>query len=72
MSPRHIATSALITLMMSQVVSACPYCDSDTGRRVAAAIFADDFWRNLLVGAAPFPVLLGIVAMVQFSGQKDD
>jgi hypothetical protein len=51
--------------------SACPTCDSPTGREVRAAI-ADDFPRSLLAVLAPLPVLATLVAVVHGTGRKTE
>ena len=45
---------------------ACPLCESETGERVRAGIFGDDFGSNLAVTLLPFPLFLGIVALIHF------
>jgi hypothetical protein len=45
---------------------ACPYCESDIGREVAAGIFDGEFALNVVKTLLPFPVLLGLVAVVHF------
>ena len=57
---------AVIVLASGSVVSACPLCDSETGRQVQSGIFNDQFWANVLLTASPFPVLLAIVALIYF------
>jgi hypothetical protein len=59
---------AIVALLVAapQLASACTVCDSDVGQQVRAGIFNDGFWRTLLAIVAPFPVLLGGVAAVQF------
>ena len=57
---------AVIVLASGSLVSACPLCDSETGRQVQSGIFNDQFWANVLVTASPFPILLAIVALIYF------
>lgn len=59
---------AIVALLVAapQLASACTVCDSDVGQQVRAGIFNDGFWSTLLAIVAPFPVLLGGVAAVQF------
>jgi len=45
---------------------ACPYCQSDLGREVAARIFNQDFaWNGLLV-LSPLFILLGLVLLIHY------
>ena len=57
-------------------VCACPYCDSDIGREVAAKIFDGEFAVNAVQILLPFPFLLGLVAAVHLGrwpeGRKGD
>jgi hypothetical protein len=57
------AAFASATLMASTAWG-CPLCESETGERVRAGIFDADFGRHLLVTSLPFPVLIGIVALI--------
>ena len=45
-------------------VWACPLCKSETGERVRAGIFGADFGSNLAVTLLPFPIFLGIIALI--------
>jgi hypothetical protein len=54
---RTVATVVLALGTLS--TSACPVCDTDTGRQVRAGIFNRDFGWTILSVVAPFPVLLG-------------
>lgn len=47
-------------------VRACPFCASETGRRVRAEVFNADFGTNLLATLLPFAVLLGLTALIHF------
>jgi hypothetical protein len=44
--------------LLPLIASACPICDTDTGRQVRAGIFDENFWITLAMVLAPFPVLL--------------
>jgi hypothetical protein len=45
-------------------VAACPLCHGETGQRVRAGIFGEDFTANVLASLLPFPIFLGIVAAI--------
>jgi hypothetical protein len=68
MIPRSIRTTALFAtfLLPASPVWACPLCESETGERVRAGIFAADFGYHLAVTLLPFPVFLGITALIHF------
>ena len=56
-----------LTLLCSAVsASACPVCDSATGKEVRAGVFGDDFARNLTAIALPFAAVAGVAAAVHF------
>jgi hypothetical protein len=44
----------------------CPFCNSDTGLKVKAAIFGGDFLTNAAAVALPVPLLLACVVLVYF------
>lgn len=46
--------------------TACPYCETETGKQVRAGIFNDQFWNNVMLTLLPLFVLLGIVALIYF------
>lgn len=61
------AVGVVVTLLVSRsVASACPVCESETGRQVQAGIFNAQFWPNVFMTLLPFPVLLVIVALIFF------
>jgi hypothetical protein len=65
--PRLLALAVgLTTLVVAPPAAACPVCNSDTGQQVRAGLFGEDFGRNLLATALPFPILLGVVAAIHF------
>lgn len=70
MRPNHpkkrFAKTAAFFLWVPAWASACPLCDSETGKQVRAGIFGDDFWSTLLVVVSPFPVLLLALAAYQY------
>lgn len=47
-------------------LGACPLCESETGEQVRAGAFGDGVGYNVLVTALPFPVILGIVALIHY------
>ncbi len=53
-------------LAFAPMASACPFCGSRTGEQVKAGIFNEDFGYNLSLTLLPFPILLGIVALIHF------
>ena len=57
---------ALLLLVTPKLATACTVCDSEVGQQVRAGIFGQDFWSTLFAIVAPFPVLLGAIAAVQF------
>lgn len=59
-------TFVLVLTVWASAAQACPYCESDVGREVAAGIFNGDFVLNAVKTLLPFPVLLGLVAAVHF------
>jgi hypothetical protein len=67
------AVPLAISLLRASPAQACPLCDSATGTRVRAGIFDSSFGYNLLATLLPFPVLLGIIALIHFGppGVKD-
>lgn len=50
------------------VATACPLCDAGTGEQVRAGILDEHFGRTLVAILLPFPILLGVVAMIHFGG----
>src|SRR5690349_5265967 len=64
---RTIRSGAFAMLLLgASPLRACPLCESETGERVRAGLFGADFGSNLAVTLLPFPVLLGIVALIHF------
>ena len=62
----HLLTVAAMSLLSGSAASACPYCDSPTGRQVREGIFNSDFGYNVLITLVPFPVLIVIVVLIYF------
>lgn len=58
--------SVLVFTLLASPLLACPYCESDVGKEVAAGIFNDDFAHNALLTLLPVPLLLFIVALIHF------
>ena len=63
---RTVVISSLVVLSVLPPASACPYCETETGRRVQSGIFNDQFWSNVALTLLPLFVLLGIVALIHF------
>lgn len=62
---RGLRTFLVVSLMMAGPPAlGCPVCDREGGRQVRAGLFNRDFASNLLACAAPFPIFLGIVALI--------
>lgn len=67
---RVLAPGAL--LLLATAASACPLCDTETGRQVRADLLAADFAVTLLSVIAPFPVLLLLVAALHHGMRRFD
>ena len=67
MSLRVLLLSILLLVAMSVSALACPYCESEVGKRVKAGIFNEDFGCNALLTLAPIPLLLLLVAWIHGS-----
>lgn len=63
--PRRMIAVALVFLL-PMAACACPLCDTETGQQVRAGIFSDAFWPTLLTVLLPFPVLLVLLAAMNF------
>ena len=59
-------TILTVLVFAPRLAAACTVCDSELGQQVRAGIFAENFWSTLLAIVAPFPLLLGAIAAVQF------
>jgi hypothetical protein len=67
MNWRTVVISGLIVLSVGlRCATACPYCETETGKQVQAGIFNDQFWSNVTLTLLPLFVLLGIVALIYF------
>ena len=62
----HTRAKELVDTGADIVAAACPFCQSETGERVKAGIFNDQFWGNVLLTLLPFPILLAVVALIYF------
>jgi hypothetical protein len=58
------------TVLLSANAIACPLCHSQTGRQVRTGIFNSTFGLHLIATLAPFPVLVGVVALIYFGPPK--
>lgn len=54
----------LFSCSFARAAMACPFCGTTTGQQVAGGIFDTNFWLNVALVLAPFPFLLGIVAII--------
>jgi len=63
----QFARIILVLLALCRRADACPVCDSPTGQEVRAGIFDGRFGLTWLEVAAPFPVLLAILAALHWS-----
>ena len=61
-----IIMSVLAVLAAASTAIACPVCDTDTGQQVRAGILDENFGSTLVTVLLPFPILLGVVAMIHF------
>ena len=63
---RRCLVLAVTLAMNAASASACPVCDSATGKAVRAGIFGDDVGRNLLAVVLPFAAVAGVAAAVHY------
>ncbi|TWT90352.1 hypothetical protein Mal64_07410 [Pseudobythopirellula maris] len=63
LKPATAIVTAIATVMASPAW-ACPYCESDVGREVAAGIFNDTFALNAVLTLLPITVLMAIVWLI--------
>lgn len=62
---KRLASALAFSLLAAPAtLSACPVCDTATGREVRAGIFGGDFFPTLFAILAPFPVLLVLVVVI--------
>ncbi|TWT51555.1 hypothetical protein [Allorhodopirellula solitaria] len=66
MNIRYIFAIAMAIFASAGSAWACPYCDSDVGREVAAGIFNGEFAFNAVLTLLPIMVLMVIVAAIHF------
>ena len=68
-----VLPSCLVLLALAPFAAACPFCDGGPGgvNEVRAAIFGDDFWPTVGSLLLPFPIFLGIAALLHFAGRDD-
>jgi hypothetical protein len=59
-------------LLGASAASACPFCNGGPAgvNQVKAGIFNDEFWLRATIVLAPFPILLGLVALIYFWPQR--
>lgn len=61
-----IVAVSVIRGLDTRLATACPYCDSEVGRRVSAGIFNSDFLANTFLTLLPIPVMVLIVALIHY------
>ena len=64
---RYFGAVAVSALVFTGAAAACPVCESETGQKVRAGIFGEDFGTNVALTLSPFPVLAGLVALIYFA-----
>jgi hypothetical protein len=64
-----LAVAAAVAFVAAPPAAACPFCDGGPSgvNDTRAEVFGPAFWPNALAAAAPFAVLLGVVAAVRFA-----
>lgn len=66
LSRRVSLASVILAMALGTTALACPVCDTGTGREVRDGLFDESFVRNVFAVVLPFPILLGVVAMIHF------
>ncbi len=72
---RPLGLAALAVLLAAPAAWACPFCDGGPAgtNPVRDTIFGDDFWHHLAAVLLPFPLFLGIAALLaRFSDPAED
>jgi hypothetical protein len=59
-----IAAPVAVLFVTAKAI-ACPFCSSEIGRQVRAAVFGGDFVGNLATASLPFVLLAVAVALIQ-------
>ena len=57
-----------VSLIISAVVQACPFCTSDTAKEIRALLFGPDLTFNLLITILPFIICFLIVYFIYHGG----
>lgn len=65
-SVKELAKSSALVIFSSAIVFGCPVCHTATGEQVRAGIFNSNFLSIAFATFLPFPLLLGIVALIYF------
>lgn len=65
----RLSCLSAVVLTAAAPALACPICDTGTGQQVRAGILDDQFAFNLVATLLPFPILIGIVAVIHFGGR---
>jgi hypothetical protein len=55
-----------VLLVSVSATMACPVCHTETGKKVRAGIFSDEFVSNAAMTLLPFPVLIAAAALIHF------
>jgi hypothetical protein len=61
-----LMTVLVVQSATASTSTACPVCDTGTGEQVRAGILDENFGSTLLTVLLPFPIVLGVVAMIHF------
>jgi hypothetical protein len=61
---RTLANTVAISAFATSPILACPFCESETGQQVRAAIFNSEFFSNAALTLLPFPFLAAIVGLI--------
>jgi hypothetical protein len=63
----HALMLTVVLITVVPTVQACPFCHGKEGvNEVKAGIFNETFLPTLLAVVAPFPLFLGIAALIHF------
>jgi hypothetical protein len=58
--------ATVVQVVFASTAYACPVCDTGTGEQVRAGILNGDFAATAATVLLPFPILLGVVAIIHF------
>lgn len=57
-----------LSLTISVVIQACPFCKSDTAKEIRASLFGPDLTFNLFITILPFLICFLIVYFIYHGG----